>query len=174
MFFTNSLNIIDIIAIVPYFVTIMVEVLALAEESNEIDASGSDGSGEGSAIIALDESDDYSTQHYSDKVAFLAVMRIVRLLRIIRLAKLSRHSRNLNALVKESGLNSFSLGYSTGRSLTPFLKSRKLRQNRFFQHTLIRSSAGLSIRDLGSVVSSQKRKVNNFLNPAGKHTYQIR
>ena len=39
--------------------------------------------------------------HYSDKVAFLAVMRVIRLLRIIRLAKLSRHSRNLNALVKE-------------------------------------------------------------------------
>lgn len=115
MFFTNSLNIIDIIAIVPYFVTIMVEVLALAEESDEIDASGWDGSGEGSAILALEESDDYSTQHYSDKVAFLAVMRIVRLLRIIRLAKLSRHSRNLNALVKECGLNSFQLGYSTGR-----------------------------------------------------------
>ena len=106
MFLTNSLNLIDIIAIVPYFVTIMVEVFALAEES-EIDASGWDESSEGSAILALEESEENSTQHYSDKVAFLAVMRIVRLLRIIRLAKLSRHSRNLNALVKESGLNSF-------------------------------------------------------------------
>jgi len=46
-------------------------------------------------------SDEESHVHYSDKVAFLAVMRIIRLLRIIRLAKLSRHSRNLNALVKE-------------------------------------------------------------------------
>ena len=59
MFLTNSLNLIDIIAIVPYFVTIMVEVFALAEES-EIDASGWDESSEGSAILALEESEENS------------------------------------------------------------------------------------------------------------------
>lgn len=108
MFFTNSLNIIDIIAIVPYFVTIVVELCALAEEAQLREGSGMD-SGSGDEIIdpvSVEKPDSgHSTHHYSDKVAFLAVMRIVRLLRIIRLAKLSRHSRNLNALVKAIGYN---------------------------------------------------------------------
>ena len=93
MFFTNSLNIIDIIAIVPYFVTLFVEILALVEEQKIRELQDLEGSGATDVGIL---------NHYSDKVAFLAVMRIIRLLRIIRLAKLSRHSRNLNALVKDT------------------------------------------------------------------------
>ena len=77
----------------PYFVTLFVEILALVEEQKIRDLQQSEGSG---------SSDMEMLNHYSDKVAFLAVMRIIRLLRIIRLAKLSRHSRNLNALVKDT------------------------------------------------------------------------
>ena len=106
MFLTNTLNIIDIIAIGPYFVTIIIELCAIAEKARLLELV-MEGSGEEVIDAVEEEKTDtgHSTHHYSDKVAFLAVMRIVRLLRIIRLAKLSRHSRNLNALVKATGCN---------------------------------------------------------------------
>lgn len=114
MFFTNSLNLIDIVAIVPYFVTLIIEVAAARKEEEHLrqlvaeSALPSNVTGVPESLTTQNENienitkNESSISHYSDKVAFLAVMRIIRLLRIIRLAKLSRHSRNLNALVKES------------------------------------------------------------------------
>ena len=113
MFFTNSLNLIDIVAIVPYFVTLIIEVAAARKEEEHLrqlvaeSALPSNVTGVPESLTTQNEEENItknesSISHYSDKVAFLAVMRIIRLLRIIRLAKLSRHSRNLNALVKES------------------------------------------------------------------------
>lgn len=126
MFFTNSLNLIDIVAIVPYFVTLIIEVAAARKEEEHLRQLVAESTTLPSNVTGLPESltesltenekeienftkNESSISHYSDKVAFLAVMRIIRLLRIIRLAKLSRHSRNLNALVKES-FTHFSLG----------------------------------------------------------------
>ena len=116
MFFTNSLNLIDIVAIVPYFVTLIIEVAAARKEEEHLRQLVAETTVPSNVTSGLPESlttetgkeienivkNESSISHYSDKVAFLAVMRIIRLLRIIRLAKLSRHSRNLNALVKES------------------------------------------------------------------------
>ena len=115
MFFTNSLNLIDIVAIVPYFVTLIIEVAAARKEEEQMaqrqrlaeiqpgpNVTGLPDLGSKTSETENIAKNESSISHYSDKVAFLAVMRIIRLLRIIRLAKLSRHSRNLNALVKES------------------------------------------------------------------------
>ncbi|XP_041955325.1 potassium voltage-gated channel subfamily A member 10 [Alosa sapidissima] len=69
-FFNNIMNIIDIISIIPYFVTLITEIV------NNPD------------IIASAQNQNMS----------LAILRIVRLVRVFRIFKLSRHSKGLQIL----------------------------------------------------------------------------
>ncbi|KAL2093593.1 hypothetical protein ACEWY4_010905 [Coilia grayii] len=69
-FFKNMMNTIDIVAIIPYFITLGTE---LAEE-----ADGKEGKG--------------------DQATSLAILRVIRLVRVFRIFKLSRHSKGLQIL----------------------------------------------------------------------------
>ncbi|KAL2103791.1 hypothetical protein ACEWY4_000659 [Coilia grayii] len=69
-FFNNIMNVIDLISIVPYFVTLITEMMNNPE------------------LFA-------STQHQNMS---LAILRIVRLVRVFRIFKLSRHSKGLQIL----------------------------------------------------------------------------
>ncbi|KAG7257718.1 hypothetical protein CRUP_029370 [Coryphaenoides rupestris] len=68
-FFNNIMNIIDIVSIIPYFVTLGTELAATPDE------------------------DVNSSQNMS-----LAILRIIRLVRVFRIFKLSRHSKGLQIL----------------------------------------------------------------------------
>ncbi|XP_034021278.1 potassium voltage-gated channel subfamily A member 10-like [Thalassophryne amazonica] len=68
-FFNNIMNIIDIVSIIPYFVTLGTELATSADE------------------------DVNSSQNMS-----LAILRIIRLVRVFRIFKLSRHSKGLQIL----------------------------------------------------------------------------
>ncbi|KAJ3585847.1 hypothetical protein NHX12_012255 [Muraenolepis orangiensis] len=67
-FFHNLMNIIDIVSIVPYFVTLVTEVVSTPQE------------------------------HPSGQNMSLAILRIIRLVRVFRIFKLSRHSKGLQIL----------------------------------------------------------------------------
>lgn len=67
-FFNNIMNMIDIVSIIPYFVTLITEVVTTADKSN-------------------------TGQNMS-----LAILRIIRLVRVFRIFKLSRHSKGLQIL----------------------------------------------------------------------------
>ncbi|KAK1801997.1 hypothetical protein P4O66_022234, partial [Electrophorus voltai] len=67
-FFNNILNMIDIISIIPYFVTLVTETMT---------ATGNSASGQNMS---------------------LAILRIIRLVRVFRIFKLSRHSKGLQIL----------------------------------------------------------------------------
>ncbi|ROL43937.1 Potassium voltage-gated channel subfamily A member 1 [Anabarilius grahami] len=69
-FFKNMMNTIDIVAIIPYFITLGTE---LAEEPD-----GKEGKGE--------------------QATSLAILRVIRLVRVFRIFKLSRHSKGLQIL----------------------------------------------------------------------------
>ncbi|XP_051975383.1 potassium voltage-gated channel subfamily A member 1 [Xyrauchen texanus] len=69
-FFKNMMNTIDIVAIIPYFITLGTE---LADE-----ADGKEGKGE--------------------QATSLAILRVIRLVRVFRIFKLSRHSKGLQIL----------------------------------------------------------------------------
>ncbi|XP_051548759.1 potassium voltage-gated channel subfamily A member 1-like [Myxocyprinus asiaticus] len=69
-FFKNMMNTIDIVAIIPYFITLGTE---LAEEQD-----GKEGKGE--------------------QATSLAILRVIRLVRVFRIFKLSRHSKGLQIL----------------------------------------------------------------------------
>ncbi|CAL8368071.1 unnamed protein product [Lota lota] len=67
-FFHNLMNIIDIVSIIPYFVTVVTEVVSTPQE------------------------------HASGQNMSLAILRIIRLVRVFRIFKLSRHSKGLQIL----------------------------------------------------------------------------
>ena len=96
LFFRDVMNIIDLIAIIPYFLT-LATVLA-EEDSNE-------------PLIPKTKTDSASNQAMS-----LAILRVIRLVRVFRIFKLSRHSkglqilgRTLKASMRELGLLIFFL-----------------------------------------------------------------
>jgi len=67
-FFHNLMNVIDIVSIIPYFVTVVTEVVSTPQE------------------------------HASGQNMSLAILRIIRLVRVFRIFKLSRHSKGLQIL----------------------------------------------------------------------------
>ena len=95
MFWRDIMNLIDIIAIVPYFVPIIMYWAKSAE-------------------ALLEEEDKESTE--KDKGMSFAIFRVIRLVRVFRIFKLSRHSkglqilgRTLRASMRELGLLIFFL-----------------------------------------------------------------
>lgn len=95
LFFRDVMNIIDLIAIIPYFLTL---ATVLAEDDNE-------------PIVPKTKQDSASNQAMS-----LAILRVIRLVRVFRIFKLSRHSkglqilgRTLKASMRELGLLIFFL-----------------------------------------------------------------
>ncbi|CAL8375795.1 unnamed protein product [Arctogadus glacialis] len=69
-FFKNMMNTIDIVAIIPYFITLGTE---LAEDPESPEATG-------------------------EQATSLAILRVIRLVRVFRIFKLSRHSKGLQIL----------------------------------------------------------------------------
>ncbi|XP_065598369.1 potassium voltage-gated channel subfamily A member 5-like [Cyrtonyx montezumae] len=76
-FSRNIMNIIDIVAIIPYFITLGTE---LAHEKQQPGGSSSNGSGGQQQAMSL------------------AILRVIRLVRVFRIFKLSRHSKGLQIL----------------------------------------------------------------------------
>jgi hypothetical protein len=84
-FIRGFMNLIDMAAIVPYYIDVGVNVYI--KNSSNLD-------------IGACPSPDDDGSSLGDKATFLMVLRVIRLARIVRIAKLSRHSRNLNTLIK--------------------------------------------------------------------------
>ncbi|XP_075757825.1 potassium voltage-gated channel subfamily A member 5 [Pelodiscus sinensis] len=78
-FSRNIMNIIDIVAIIPYFITLGTE---LAHEQQQPGAPSSASSNNGGQQQAMS----------------LAILRVIRLVRVFRIFKLSRHSKGLQIL----------------------------------------------------------------------------
>ncbi|KAF7248267.1 Potassium voltage-gated channel subfamily A member 5 [Varanus komodoensis] len=76
-FSRNIMNIIDIVAIIPYFITLGTE---LAQEQQKKEQSGSASNGGQQQAMSL------------------AILRVIRLVRVFRIFKLSRHSKGLQIL----------------------------------------------------------------------------
>ncbi|XP_008109539.1 potassium voltage-gated channel subfamily A member 5 [Anolis carolinensis] len=76
-FSRNIMNIIDIVAIIPYFITLGTE---LAHEQQKEEQLGSTGNGGQQQAMSL------------------AILRVIRLVRVFRIFKLSRHSKGLQIL----------------------------------------------------------------------------
>ncbi|XP_042325399.1 potassium voltage-gated channel subfamily A member 5-like [Sceloporus undulatus] len=76
-FSRNIMNIIDIVAIIPYFITLGTE---LAQEQQEKEQPGSTSNGGQQQAMSL------------------AILRVIRLVRVFRIFKLSRHSKGLQIL----------------------------------------------------------------------------
>ncbi|XP_060634039.2 potassium voltage-gated channel subfamily A member 5 [Anolis sagrei] len=76
-FSRNIMNIIDIVAIIPYFITLGTE---LAHEQQKEEQPGSTGNGGQQQAMSL------------------AILRVIRLVRVFRIFKLSRHSKGLQIL----------------------------------------------------------------------------
>lgn len=98
MFIRNMMNIIDIIAIIPYFITLATVV---AEEDN---------------LLILPLAPVSAQDKLSNQAMSLAIFRVIRLVRVFRIFKLSRHSkglqilgRTLKASMRELGLLIFFL-----------------------------------------------------------------
>ncbi|KAF7694035.1 potassium voltage-gated channel subfamily A member 1 [Silurus meridionalis] len=72
-YFKNMMNTIDVVAIIPYFITLGTE-LAEDEEGKEVKAGG------------------------GEQATSLAILRVIRLVRVFRIFKLSRHSKGLQIL----------------------------------------------------------------------------
>ena len=68
-FFTNIMNIIDIVAIIPYFITLGTELAEKPEDAQQ-----------------------------GQQAMSLAILRVIRLVRVFRIFKLSRHSKGLQIL----------------------------------------------------------------------------
>uniref|UniRef100_A0A8D0LCE2 Potassium voltage-gated channel subfamily A member 2 n=1 Tax=Sphenodon punctatus TaxID=8508 RepID=A0A8D0LCE2_SPHPU len=79
-FSRNIMNIIDIVAIIPYFITLGTE---LAHEQQKKQQPGST-----------------STNGGQQQAMSLAILRVIRLVRVFRIFKLSRHSKGLQILGK--------------------------------------------------------------------------
>uniref|UniRef100_A0ACB8EB85 Potassium voltage-gated channel sub A member 3 n=1 Tax=Sphaerodactylus townsendi TaxID=933632 RepID=A0ACB8EB85_9SAUR len=78
-FSRNIMNIIDIVAIIPYFITLGTE---LAQEQQKREQPGAAGNGGQQQAMSL------------------AILRVIRLVRVFRIFKLSRHSKGLQILGK--------------------------------------------------------------------------
>ncbi|XP_060109796.1 potassium voltage-gated channel subfamily A member 6-like [Heteronotia binoei] len=78
-FSRNIMNIIDIVAIIPYFITLGTE---LAQEQQKKEQPGSASNGGQQQAMSL------------------AILRVIRLVRVFRIFKLSRHSKGLQILGK--------------------------------------------------------------------------
>jgi len=76
-FFRNAMNVIDLVAIVPYFIALGAQLVDKGSPSSLATASGGGGSSQAES---------------------LAVLRVVRLVRVFRIFKLSRHSKGLQIL----------------------------------------------------------------------------
>ncbi|XP_048371538.1 potassium voltage-gated channel subfamily A member 5-like [Sphaerodactylus townsendi] len=76
-FSRNIMNIIDIVAIIPYFITLGTE---LAQEQQKREQPGAAGNGGQQQAMSL------------------AILRVIRLVRVFRIFKLSRHSKGLQIL----------------------------------------------------------------------------
>ncbi|XP_014167207.1 potassium voltage-gated channel subfamily A member 6-like, partial [Geospiza fortis] len=74
-FSRNIMNIIDIVAIIPYFITLGTE-LAQQQQQKQQPGSSSNNGGQQQAMS-------------------LAILRVIRLVRVFRIFKLSRHSKGL-------------------------------------------------------------------------------
>ncbi|XP_072184225.1 potassium voltage-gated channel subfamily A member 6-like [Excalfactoria chinensis] len=79
-FSRNIMNIIDIVAIIPYFITLGTE-LAQQQQQKQQSGSSSNNGGQQQAMS-------------------LAILRVIRLVRVFRIFKLSRHSKGLQILGK--------------------------------------------------------------------------
>lgn len=77
-YFKNMMNTIDVVAIIPYFITLGTE-LAEDEEGKEVKGAAA-GAGAG------------------EQATSLAILRVIRLVRVFRIFKLSRHSKGLQIL----------------------------------------------------------------------------
>lgn len=109
-FFRDVMNFIDIIAIIPYFITLATVV---AEEEDTLNLPRA-------PVSPQDKS--------TNQAMSLAILRVIRLVRVFRIFKLSRHSkglqilgRTLKASMRELGLLIFFL--FIGRSSIQFLPS---------------------------------------------------
>ncbi|XP_067387049.1 potassium voltage-gated channel subfamily A member 5-like [Emydura macquarii macquarii] len=80
-FSRNIMNIIDIVAIIPYFITLGTE-LAHEQEQQQPGAAGTASTNNGGQQQAMS----------------LAILRVIRLVRVFRIFKLSRHSKGLQIL----------------------------------------------------------------------------
>ncbi|NP_001279328.1 potassium voltage-gated channel subfamily A member 2-like [Callorhinchus milii] len=78
IFFKNMMNIIDIVAIIPYFITLGTELAAQQQQHQEKE----EGAG----------------QQQGQQAMSLAILRVIRLVRVFRIFKLSRHSKGLQIL----------------------------------------------------------------------------
>lgn len=97
-FFSDMMNIIDIIAIIPYFITLATVV---AEEED---------------LMYLPLAPVSAQEKMPSQAMSLAILRVIRLVRVFRIFKLSRHSkglqilgRTLKASMRELGLLIFFL-----------------------------------------------------------------
>ncbi|XP_016161585.1 PREDICTED: LOW QUALITY PROTEIN: potassium voltage-gated channel subfamily A member 5-like [Ficedula albicollis] len=82
-FSRNIMNIIDIVAIIPYFITLGTE---LAHEQQQPGAGSSNGGGGQQQAMSL------------PSLESSAILRVIRLVRVFRIFKLSRHSKGLQIL----------------------------------------------------------------------------
>lgn len=97
MFLKKSMNWIDLLAIVPYFVTVTLNSYGVTEEALAVVSAGEDaGTGDVSR----------TAQYFR----LLKMARIVKTLRIIRIFKLARHSTGLQALGNTMKANYKELG----------------------------------------------------------------
>lgn len=80
-FFKNVMNLIDIMAIVPYFITLGT---VIADEQKEAQAANAPPSLNG--------------EEGGNQAMSLAILRVIRLVRVFRIFKLSRHSKGLQIL----------------------------------------------------------------------------
>ncbi|XP_061920621.1 potassium voltage-gated channel subfamily A member 1 [Entelurus aequoreus] len=79
-FFRNMMNSIDVVAIIPYFITLGTE---LADDPDDKEGKGGGGGGGGGG---------------GEQATSLAILRVIRLVRVFRIFKLSRHSKGLQIL----------------------------------------------------------------------------
>ncbi|KAB0389394.1 hypothetical protein E2I00_020229 [Balaenoptera physalus] len=77
-FFRNIMNIIDLVAIFPYFITLGTELVQQQEQPSASGGGGQNG----------------------QQAMSLAILRVIRLVRVFRIFKLSRHSKGLQILGK--------------------------------------------------------------------------